>query len=227
MDATDRDPPPGTRIDIVSDAICPWCYIGKRQLERALIQLGDDGGGFSVRWNPFQLNPDMPREGANRAAYRAAKFGSAERAAELDARVAEAARTVGLDFRMDLMARTPNTLDAHRLIWFAGRQGAQDAVMEAVFAAYFTQGRDIGEADVLADCAAGAGLDRAEALAFLASDHAAAEMLAADRAAREAGVNGVPSFFLDGYGLLSGAVPADQMEEALRRGRAILRERAA
>jgi len=221
MDATDRDPPPGTRIDIVSDAI------GKRQLERALIQLGDDGGGFSVRWNPFQLNPDMPREGANRAAYRAAKFGSAERAAELDARVAEAARTVGLDFRMDLMARTPNTLDAHRLIWFAGRQGAQDAVMEAVFAAYFTQGRDIGEADVLADCAAGAGLDRAEALAFLASDHAAAEMLAADRAAREAGVNGVPSFFLDGYGLLSGAVPADQMEEALRRGRAILRERAA
>ncbi len=230
MDHSDRDPPPGTRIDIVSDAICPWCYIGKRQLERALTRL-EDAAEFSVRWNPFQLNPDMPKEGVDRAAYRAAKFGSAERAAELDEKVAEAALTVGLAFRPDLMARTPNTLDAHRLIWFAGRRGAsdgvQDAAMEAVFAAYFTQGRDIGQAEVLAECGAEAGLDRAEVLAFLGSELAAAEMLAADRAAREAGVNGVPSFFLDGYGLLSGAVPAEQMAEALRRGRAILRERAA
>ncbi len=223
----DRDTAPGTRIDIVSDAICPWCYIGKRQLERALDGLQAEGLRFTTVWNPFQLNPDMPKEGADRASYRAAKFGSAARAAELDAQVAQAARGVGLAFRPDLMARTPNTLDAHRLIWFAGRRGVQDHVMEAVFAAYFTQGRDIGEAEVLAECGAEAGLDRAELLEFLASDRAAAELLAADRAARQAGVNGVPSFFLDGYGLLSGAVPAGQMAEALRRGQTILRQRAA
>lgn len=220
----------GTRIDIVSDAICPWCYIGKRHLERALATLGAEGRSFSVHWNPFQLNPDMPREGRDRAAYRAWKFGGADRARAADERVAEAARSVGLAFRQDLMLRTPNTLDAHRLIWFAGQkrpEGGQDAVMEAVFAAYFIQGRDIGDPAVLADCAGEAGLDREEAAGFLAGEQAAREMLAADRAAREAGVNGVPSFFLDGYGLFSGAMPAEQMAEAFRRGNAILRQRAA
>ena len=217
----------GTQIDIVSDAICPWCYIGKRQLERALGMLRAEGLNFSVAWKPFQLNPDMPKEGADRTAYRAAKFGSRERAAELDAQVAQAARSVGLAFRPDLMARTPNTLDAHRLIWLAERRGVQDQAGEAVFAAYFTQGRDIGEAEVLAACGAEAGLDRGEVMEFLASDQAVAEIRAADRAAREAGVRGVPSFFLDGYGLFSGAVPAERMAEALRRGQAILRQRAA
>ena len=217
----------GLRIDIVSDAICPWCYIGKRQLERALITLAPEGLRFSVHWNPFQLNPDMPKEGRDRMAYRAQKFGSAEKARELDERVAGAAAAVGLAFRQDLMLRTPNTLDAHRLIWLGGREGVQDAVMEAVFAAYFTQGRDIGDHDVLADCAALAGLDRTEVADFLAGDVAAKEMLAADRAARETGVNGVPSFFLDGYGLFSGAMPAETMAQALRKGQQILRQRAA
>jgi len=217
----------GLRIDIVSDAICPWCYIGKRQLERALAVLAPEGLRFSVHWNPFQLNPDMPKEGRDRTAYRAWKFGSAERARELDARVAEAAAGVGLGFRTELMLRTPNTLDAHRLIWLAGQEGVQDAAMEAVFAAYFTRGADIGDAEVLADCAAEAGMDRAAMAKFLAGDVAAAEMLAADQAAREAGVNGVPSFFLDGYGLYSGAVPAETMAEALRKGHDILVQRAA
>ena len=217
----------GLRIDIVSDAICPWCYIGKRQLERALATLEEEGLRFSVHWNPFQLNPDMPKEGRDRMAYRAQKFGSAEKARALDERVGNAAAGVGLQFRQDLMLRTPNTLDAHRLIWFAGREDRQDAVMEAVFKAYFTQGRDIGDRDVLADCAAEGGLDRTTVADFLAGDMAANEMLAADRAAREAGVNGVPSFFLDGYGLFSGAVPADTMAEALRKGQQILRQRAA
>ncbi len=222
----DSDPAPGTRIDVVSDAICPWCYIGKRQLERALALLDAEDLRFAVRWNPFQLNPDMPREGRDRTAYRATKFGSAERAATLDAQVAEAARSVGLAFRLDLMARTPNTLDAHRLIWLAGQQGVQDYAMEAVFAAYFTQGRNIGDHAVLADCATAAGLDRTSVLDFLTGERITAEMQAADRAAREAGVNGVPSFFLDGYGLFSGAVPAEQMAAALRRGRTILQQRA-
>lgn len=217
---------PGTRIDIVSDAICPWCYIGKRQLERALSALAGEGLTFAVQWNPFQLNPDMPPGGVARAAYRAAKFGSPERSAALDARVSEAARAVGLDFHLERIVRTPNTIDAHRLIWLAGREGVQDAAMEAVFAAYFIEGRDIGDAAVLADCAAVAGLDPAAVRGFLAGGTVAAEMRAADQAAREAGVNGVPSFFLDGYGLFSGAVPAVQMAEALRRGRAVLTERA-
>src|SRR5580658_1649404 len=155
---TDK-PAVGTRIDIVSDAICPWCYVGKRHLEAALAALAAEGLYFSVHWNPFQLNPDMPKAGVARAAYRAAKFGSAERAREIDARVAGAAEAAGLAFRQDLMLRTPNTIDAHRLIWFAGRQDGpkqhrQDAVMEAVFRAYFIQGRDIGDAEILADCAA-------------------------------------------------------------------------
>ena len=217
----------GLRIDIVSDAICPWCYIGKRQLERALVTLEKEGLQFSIHWNPFQLNPDMPKEGRDRMAYRAKKFGSVERARELDERVTNAAAAVGLQFRADLMLRTPNTLDAHRLIWFAGREGVQDAVMETVFKAYFIEGRDIGDRDVLTDCAVEGGMNRAEVADFLAGETAAKEMLAADRAAREAGVNGVPSFFLDGYGLFSGAMPAETMAEALRKGRQILRQRAA
>ncbi len=214
------------QLDIVSDAICPWCYIGKR-LERALPVLADEGLTFSIRWNPFQLNPDMAKQGVERAAYRAAKFGSAERAAELDQRVAAAAAAVGLDFHLDRIVRTPNTLDAHRLVWLAGRQGRQDALVERLFQAYFIDGQDIGDTTVLAGCAVDAGLDRDAAVAFLEGDTAVEEIRQADRAAREAGVNGVSSFFLDGYGLFSGAVPAEQMTEALRRATTILRNRAA
>jgi predicted DsbA family dithiol-disulfide isomerase len=216
----------GTRIDIVSDAICPWCFIGKRHLERALVTLAGEGLPFSIHWNPFQLNPDMAKEGVDRASYRAWKFGSAEKSAALDARIVEAAAQAGLEIHPERMKRTPNTIDAHRLIWFAGQNGAQDATMEAVFQAYFIAGEDIGQHAVLADCAASAGLEREQILAFLARDLADKEMRAADQAAREAGVSGVPSFFLDGYGLFSGAMPADQMANAFRQGNKALRERA-
>jgi len=215
----------GTRIDIVSDAICPWCYVGKRQLERALVILAAEGLHFHVHWNPFQLNPDMPKEGRDRAAYRAWKFGSAEKSAALDQRIVEAAANVGLAFRVDLMTRTPNTIDAHRLIWFAGQHSDQDAAMESVFKAYFVEGRDIGDHAVLADCAERAGLPRQAVVDFLAGDLADSEMRAADQAAREAGVSGVPSFFLDGYNLFSGAMPADTIADALRRGREVLLKR--
>jgi predicted DsbA family dithiol-disulfide isomerase len=217
----------GTRIDIVSDAICPWCYIGKRQLERALVTLGREGLSFSIQWNPFQLNPDMAKEGVDRAQYRAWKFGGPEKAAAIDARIVDAAASVGLAFHPERIKRTPNTIDAHRLIWFAGQKDVQDAVMEAVFNGYFVEGLDIGQVSVLADCAAASGLDRAEVLDFLNGDLADKEMRAADRAAREAGVNGVPSFFLDGYGLFSGAMPAETMANAFRQGNKVLRERAA
>jgi predicted DsbA family dithiol-disulfide isomerase len=217
----------GTRIDIVSDAICPWCFIGKRQLEKALTTLDQEGISFSIHWNPFQLNPDMAKEGVDRAQYRAWKFGGAEKAAAIDARIVDAAAQVGLEFHPERIKRTPNTIDAHRLIWFAGQNNVQDAAMEAVFKAYFIDAQDIGTPEVLADCGASVGLDRKQVLEFLASGVADQEMRAADQAAREAGVSGVPSFFLDGYGLFSGAQPAEAMASAFRRGRKILIERSA
>ena len=144
-------------IDVISDVICPWCFIGKRRLEKAL-----DGRSAPVRWHPFQLNPDMPREGIDRKSYRIRKFGSWERSQELDAQVGAAGPGEGIAFNPDKMARTPNTLDAHRVIWLAGERGVQDAVVEALFLAYFTDGRDLTDRATLAEIAAGAGLDRAE-----------------------------------------------------------------
>ncbi|MSP00608.1 MAG: DsbA family oxidoreductase [Acetobacteraceae bacterium] len=217
----------GTRIGIVSDAICPWCYIGKRQMERALVTLGNESLSFSIHWNPFQLNPDMAKEGVDRAEYRAWKFGGPEKAAAIDARIVGAAAQVGLEFHPERIKRTPNTIDAHRLIWFAGQRGVQDATMETVFRAYFMEAQDIGQHSVLADCGAASGLDRNEVMAFLGGNLADKEMRAADQAAREAGVSGVPSFFLDGYGLFSGAMPAETMANAFRQGNKVLRERAA
>ena len=122
-------------LEVVSDAICPWCYVGKRRLAKALALLAQDGLTFTVRWLPFQLNPDMPKGGVDRRAYRTRKFGSWERSQALDARVAAVGAGDGLAFRHDLMARTPNTFDAHRLVWLAGREGTQDAVVDGLFAA--------------------------------------------------------------------------------------------
>lgn len=211
------------RIDVVSDAICPWCWIGKRQLERAFAIVAPEGLRFAVHWRPFQLNPDMPKEGADRRAYRAMKFGSAEHAAERDAEVAAAGAQAGLQFRHDLIARTPNTLAAHRLIRFADRHDVQNAVVEALFRAYFAEGRDIGDPAELAASAASAGFDRDEVLRFLASEDDTAEVLAEERAARSAGVSGVPCFFLDSHHLFTGAAPAERIADALRRAVQILR----
>jgi predicted DsbA family dithiol-disulfide isomerase len=215
------------RLDIVSDAICPWCYIGKRHMEAALALLAPEGIRFSVHWNPFQLNPDMPLEGVERRAYRIKKFGSWEKSQQLDARITEAAKGAGLEFHMDRLTRTPNTLKAHRLVALAGQQGVQDAMMEAVFQSYFLNGGDIGDDGVLLDCAAAAGMDRAATAAFLATDTGLAEIQAQEHAARSAGVSGVPSFFLEGYNLFSGAMPAEQMAQAFRHAHKVLSERKA
>lgn len=191
------------RIDVISDAICPWCWIGKRQMERALAMLDQP---FTIHWRPYQLNPDMPPEGVERAAYRAAKFGSVERGRELDANVAEAGRAVGLEFRHDRMLRTPNTIAAHRLIRWAGAR--QNEMVEALFQAYFHDGQDIGDHATLATIAASLELDAA---AFLASDEGDAEVRAEDAQFRRIGINGVPSFALDGQVMFSGAYPAEHM----------------
>jgi predicted DsbA family dithiol-disulfide isomerase len=217
------------RIDIVSDAICPWCYIGKRQLERAITLIDPAELTLDIHWRAFQLNPDMPAGGLPRADYRARKFGAA-RAAELDRRITETAAGVGLAFRTDLMRRTPNTVDAHRLAWFAERQGGpavQDAVIEAMFRDYFIGGRDIGDHAVLLDAAAEAGLEAEAVARFLAGEEGRAEVLAEDRGAREAGLTGVPTFAMEGHVLFSGAVPAETMAEAFLSAWKVLRLRAA
>jgi predicted DsbA family dithiol-disulfide isomerase len=212
-------------IDIISDVICPWCYIGKRQLERALPILATEGIGLSVRWHAFQLNPDMPVEGVDRASYRAQKFGGPEKARAIDERITAAASAVGLSFRTDLMQRTPNTIAAHRLIWLGGNQGVQDAVVEALFDAYFTKGADIGDHATLAAIGTAAGLVGAEA--FLASEAGLHEVTEADALARRSGIDGVPSFTMANHVLFSGAVPAETMAEAFGRAWRILSARAA
>jgi predicted DsbA family dithiol-disulfide isomerase len=214
-------------INVISDAICPWCYIGKRQLERALDLLETQHLKFNVSWHPFQLNPDMPREGVDRAQYRIQKFGSAERSRQLDERITETAATVGLDFHLEKLTRTPNTLDAHRLIRLSGQKGIQDAVVEALFEGYFCNGADIGDRAILADLGAAGGLDRAEVTAVLASADGLKEVTAGDRMARNAGIQGVPSFALQGHVLFSGAVPAEEMAQAFRQAWDVLKNRAA
>src|SRR6266851_2374002 len=191
-------------VDVTSDVICPWCFIGKRRLEKAVAALRGQQD-VRVRWHPFQLNPTMPKEGMNRKEYRTAKFGSWERSLGLDAQVTAAGQGEGITFAFDKIVRTPNTFDAHRLIWLADQEGVQDAVVEAVFRAYFTEGRDISRAAVLLDVVAEAGLDRGRADAVLNSDEGLAAIRAAEEQARRAGVQGVPYFLINGTLALSGA----------------------
>ena len=215
------------RIDVISDAICPWCYIGTRQLESALRILDQDQLRFSVMWHPYQLNPDMPAEGVERATYRAAKFGSAERAQAIDQRITETAASVGLEFHLEKLTRTPNTLNAHRLIRFAAQQGVQDSVVEALFKAYFCDGADLGDAELLAAIGGTGGLDPDEVWKMLASEDGKREVLANDQMARNAGIQGVPSFALQGHVLFSGALAAEDMANAFRQAWDILKNRAA
>jgi predicted DsbA family dithiol-disulfide isomerase len=190
-------------IDIVSDVICPWCFIGKRRLERALRARGDVD--VSLSWRAFQLNPDMPASGMPREAYVVAKFGNMATAARLYATVAETGAAEGIPFAFDRIRRTPNTLDAHRLIRYAARHGGAGPLVEALFVAYFVGGRDIGDRETLAGIAAAQGLERAAVDRYLASGAGAAEVLAEDRAARRLGINAVPCFIVDGGYALSGA----------------------
>lgn len=217
-------------IDVISDAICPWCWIGRAHMQAALADLAAEGLQFRLRWRPFQLNPDMPAQGVERATYRAQKFGSLERSREMDAQVAEAGRAAGVAFRFDRMLRTPNTLAAHRTIRMAGEAeandpGLQDRFVGALFTAYFHDGADIGDAAALDDIATAAGLPGVAAM--LATDAHRDAVLAEDSSARRAGISGVPSFLMDRHLLFSGAMPAAQMAEAFRRADAILAGREA
>ncbi|MBL0897576.1 MAG: DsbA family oxidoreductase [Reyranella sp.] len=197
-------------VDIVSDVICPWCYVAKRQFERAVAGLPSEVK-LSVHWVPFELNPNMPREGLDRTAYRSRKFGSWAHSQKLDAQVTAAATQAGLAMRHDLMTRTPNTFDAHRLIWLAGQEGVQDAVVEGLFRAYFVEGRDVGEKAVLEDVAAAAGIDRERVCSFLAGSEGTGEVAAAETGAQRSGMGGVPTFVINGRTAFSGAQRAELM----------------
>jgi predicted DsbA family dithiol-disulfide isomerase len=215
------------RIDVISDAICPWCYIGKRQLERALDILEKQKLRFTVAWHPFQLNPDMPAEGVDREKYRVAKFGSLERSKQMDQRITETAANVGIEFHLEKLTRTPNTLNAHRLIRFAGQSGLQDEVVEALFYGYFCNGADLGNPEVLAEIGSRGGLDYEEVRAMLATSEGRREVLAGDQMARQCGIQGVPSFALQGHVLFSGAVPGEEMADTFRRAWELLKDKAA
>jgi len=191
------------QIDIISDVVCPWCFIGKRRLEKALVMRPDIE--TAITWRPFQLNPDMPAEGMARADYIATKFGDSGHSRRIHQTIAEAGTTVGINFAFDKIKRSPNTRNAHRLIRYATKQGAGSEVVTRLFEGYFLQGRDVGDLATLAAIAAEAGLDEREARAFLAGDSERDEIVAEDRNARRLGVNAVPCFIFAGQYAISGA----------------------
>ena len=196
-------------IDIYSDTICPWCYIGKKRLDRALQERPQEG--LTLRWRAFQLNPDMPEEGMDRQRYLEVKFGGAENAKAVYDRVREAGDMEAIPFAFDAIPRTPNTVASHRLIRYASQQddAAVEAVVTALFEAYFLRGEDIGDLDTLSAAAAAAGLDAEKARAFLKSDAEADTIRAEDAHARHIGIQGVPTFILDNKYVLSGAHPPE------------------
>ncbi|MBC7675993.1 MAG: DsbA family oxidoreductase [Rhodoferax sp.] len=193
------------RLDIFSDPICPWCYIGKANLDRALE--AHAGHPFEIEWHPFQLNPDMAPEGADRRAYLEARFGGKQNAVGVYARVSEAAAAAGVTINFETMNRVPNTLDAHRLIHWAGLEGRQTAMVSTLFRAYFRDGKDIGDKATLATLAGNAGMDAALAARLLATGEDRADITARDAHARQRGVNSVPTFVIANQYVLTGAQP--------------------
>lgn len=197
------------QLDIYSDTICPWCYVGKRRLERALAARPQPD--LKVRWRAFQLNPGMPPDGMERRAYIEAKFGSADRARRIYDAVSAAGASEGIAFAFDRIRRTPNTLQSHRLLRHAGAFGLQDAVLDELFHAYFEGGADVGSLEVLAELAEAAGLDGDEARQYLESDEDRDAVLQEDQVARRQGINGVPCFIFNGRYALSGAQEPEAM----------------
>ena len=209
-----------TVVKIVSDLICPWCYVGKRRLETALRQL-PARRVVDVSWHPFQLNPDMPREGMDRKVYCARKFGSWDRCQEMYAQIAAVGKTVGLRFNFQAQATVPNTFDTHRVIWLAGKEGVQDAVVEALFLVYFCNGVDLSSRSELVEVAADAGLERRRVQELLESSEGTAEVQAEEQEIKLLGVTSVPLFIMDDRVAVSGAQPPEMLLKALEQARAV------
>lgn len=201
------------KLDILSDPICPWCYIGKANLDMALQRAPDHP--FVIEWHPFQLNPDMPREGRDRRAYMTERFGSWEKVVAAERRVQDIAATAGIAMNLDAMDRIPNTIDAHRLIHWAGIEGKQGPIVSALFKANFVEGRDISNAEVLADIADLGGLDAALVSRLLTTDADIADIQARDAHSRKMGVNAVPTFIVAQQHAVPGAQPPEMWDRII------------
>ncbi|CAE7881986.1 ywbO [Symbiodinium necroappetens] len=204
-------------LDIFSDVICPWCFIGKRRLEAAFVERPQ--AGLVVRWRAFQLNPDMPTEGMERQNYLERKFGGTANAQRIYNQIGTVGAQVGIDFAFDKIKRTPNTIDAHRLIRLAARLDREDAVVERLFKAYFLEGGDIGDSGLLAELAAEAGIDAQEAARFLASDEDRSAVESEDLSGRQAGITGVPTFIVNRRHAVPGAQPPEVLHKLFDLGR--------
>jgi predicted DsbA family dithiol-disulfide isomerase len=203
------------RIDVVSDIVCPWCFIGKHRLEKA-IALNPDIP-VEVRWRPYFLNDWIPREGISREQYLTTKFGSPERYKGIAQRVSAAAAAEGLTYAMDKISRQPNTLDAHRLIRWADEIGKAAEMKQRLMDLYFTEGADLTNHAVLAQAAADIGLDAEATRKALASDKDVAEIEREALSAKEAGIDGVPCFIFGGKFAISGAQAPEYLAEAIER----------
>ena len=198
-------------VEVYSDVICPWCYVGKRRLERALQHVGDTVKTY-VAWRPFQLNPTMPKDGMDRTAYLEAKFGSLDTFNEMEQRLLEAGQTEQIAFAFQKINRTPNTFLAHRLIWYAGQQDCQNAIVHQLFKVYFEEGLDIGSTAVLVELGDRVGL---QAAPFLASNDGVAEVKAEESVGHKLGIRGVPYFIVNGTSTISGAQPVETFVSAI------------
>lgn len=203
------------QIDVISDTICPWCYIGKRRLEQALSLR--PSMTFEVRWRPFQLDPSTPVEGVDRKTHLEQKFGSLEKLKPVQAALEAAGREVGIAFNFEGIARTPNTLNSHRLIRWAHSLGLQDEIVEGLFRAYFVEGKDIGDTQVLAQIGDVVGMDGELVEELLNSDADVESVTQQDSMARKFGVQGVPSFLLGGRTLVMGAEDAETLASMIDR----------
>ena len=202
-------------VDVYSDVVCPWCYIGKRRLEQALESVQVQATA-RVFWRPFQLNPTMPKAGMDRRVSLETKVGGPGEMKAIQDRVAAVGTSVGIEFAFDRIPRTPNTFDAHRLIWFAQQQGRQDEVVEELFHGYFTEGLHIGQAEVLVSLAVRAGLD-GEAVGRLLQAQEGEDAVRQEEAhGHQLGIRGVPYFVLNGKAALSGAQPVDTFVSAIK-----------
>lgn len=201
------------KLDILSDPICPWCYIGKARLDAALKARPDHP--FVIEWHPFQLNPDMPPEGMDRRTYLEAKFGGKEQAVAIYAKIAEAAEESGLFVNLASIDRTPNTVNAHRLIHWAGIERKQEAAVTALFTAYFTEGRDIGDSAVLCDIAEAIGMERDVVDRLLSSDADIEDIKARDAHSRKMGVTAVPTFIIAQQHAVPGAQPPEFWDKVI------------
>ena len=203
------------RIDVVSDVVCPWCFIGKRRLEKAVALTPDVP--VEVYYHPYFLNDWIPREGMAREDYLTKKFGSPEAYRGMAGRVAENAAQEGLTYAVDKIARQPNTLDSHRLIHWAGLQGKGPEMKQRLMDLYFTEGADLTDREVLVRAAAAVGLDADTVRAKLATEDDVRETTQAADAAKEAGINGVPTFIVDGRYAVSGAQPPEILAQVIRK----------